>query len=272
MQPQKAIRSDDPHPRRRAKVLNSEMSYVDVGSGNPVVFLHGNPTFSYLWRNVIPHAARLGRCFAPDLIGMGHSGKSPLKRYRFTDHAGYLDAWFEALGTAKKVFLVLHDWGSALGFYLAFPHSEQIQGIAYMEAIVQPRFWSDFPIGRGDLFRALRSENGESMIFEDNFFIERFFRDVSFAISRPRRCKRTELPFWKEKRAFRRWSGQENRAEGDKVVCRNIWRRTDGSSGTKMQFHGLVLWRFEGDKIAERWPTVTPPSEGTSWIAYSAPP
>lgn len=173
MQPQAAIRSDDPHPRQRVKTLDSEMSYVDVGSGNPVVFLHGNPTSSYLWRNVIPHATRLGRCFAPDLIGMGQSDKSPAKRYRFTDHARYLDAWFEALGIEKNVILVLHDWGSALGFYRAFRYPQQIEGLAYMEAIVQPRLWADFPVGRADLFRSLRSDKGESMIFEENFFVER---------------------------------------------------------------------------------------------------
>ena len=172
MEHKAGIQSNDPHPRQRVNVLDSEMSYVDLGSGNPIVFLHGNPTHSYLWRNVIPHFAMLGRCLAPDLIGMGRSGKSPLNSYRFTDHVPYLDAWFEVLGIEQNLILVLHDWGSALGFYRAFRYPEQIRGIAYMESIVQPRLWSDFPAGRGDLFRALRSPKGEEMIFEDNFFIE----------------------------------------------------------------------------------------------------
>src|SRR5213594_1007735 len=114
------ISAMDRYPRKRLRVLDSEMSYVDVGTGNPVVFLHGNPTSSYLWRNIIPFAAQHGRCLAPDLVGMGQSSKSPRQSYRFDDHARYLDAWFEALDLTSDVTLVLHDWGSALGFYRAF--------------------------------------------------------------------------------------------------------------------------------------------------------
>jgi pimeloyl-ACP methyl ester carboxylesterase len=106
----------DPHPRQRARILDTEISYVDVGSGDPIVFLHGNPTSSYLWRNIIPYAAECGRCLAPDLVGMGRSGKSPTQAYRFLDHARYLDAWFEALHLNRNIVLVLHDWGSALAF------------------------------------------------------------------------------------------------------------------------------------------------------------
>ncbi|MEW5979108.1 MAG: haloalkane dehalogenase [Acidobacteriota bacterium] len=162
----------DPHPRKRLKALDSELSFVDVGEGDPIVFLHGNPTSSYLWRNIIPHLTRYGRCLAPDLIGMGKSGKSPSKAYRFADHARYLDAWFEALGLTGSVILVVHDWGSALGFYRACRYPEQVQGIAYMEAIVQPRLWSDFSHGRDAMFRGLRSERGETMVLDENFFVE----------------------------------------------------------------------------------------------------
>src|SRR6266700_577750 len=109
-----AIGADDPHPRRRVSVLDTDMSYVAIGVGDPIVFLHGNPTSSYLWRNVIPYAADLGRCLAPDLIGMGQSLASPTRAYRFVDHARYLDIWFEALGLMRDLTLVLHDWGSAL--------------------------------------------------------------------------------------------------------------------------------------------------------------
>ncbi|MBV9516560.1 MAG: haloalkane dehalogenase [Hyphomicrobiales bacterium] len=161
----------DRYPRRRVAVLDSEMSYVDTGSGDPIVFLHGNPTYSYLWRNIIPHVRGIGRCIAPDLVGMGLSDKSPRKAYRFTDHAAYLDAWFEALHLTNKVTLVVHDWGSALGFYRAFRHPEQIKAIAYMEAIVLSRRWEDFGPA-ADLFRALRPEKGERMIFDENFFVE----------------------------------------------------------------------------------------------------
>jgi haloalkane dehalogenase len=166
------IASRDVHPRKRIKVLDSEMSFVDLGSGNPIVFLHGNPTWSYLWRNIIPYITSHGRCLAPDLVGMGQSGKSPTSAYRFVDHARYLDAWFDGLGLYQDVILVLHNWGSALGFYWAFRHPQAVKAIAYMESIVQPRRWQDWPNGRDAMFRALRSPEGGRMIFDENFFIE----------------------------------------------------------------------------------------------------
>jgi haloalkane dehalogenase len=162
----------DNHPRRRVRVLDTEMSCVDAGSGDLIVFLHGNPTSSYLWRNIIPYLSGHQRCLAPDLVGMGQSGKSPARSYRFVDHARYLDAWFEAVGLTRNVTLVLHDWGSALGFYRAFRHPEQIKAIAYMEAILQPRRWADFPNGRDTMFRAMRSADGERLVLDENFFIE----------------------------------------------------------------------------------------------------
>jgi haloalkane dehalogenase len=162
----------DRHRRRRVPVLDTEMSYVDVGEGDPIVFLHGNPTSSYLWRNIIPSVGHLGRCLAPDLVGMGASGRSPNGAYRFVDHVKYLDAWFDAVDLRHDVLLVLHDWGSALGFHWAQRYAERVQGIAYMEALVQPRRWSDFPNGRDTAFRALRSEKGQAMVLDDNFFVE----------------------------------------------------------------------------------------------------
>ncbi len=149
----------DPHPRKRVPVLDSEMSYIDVGSGLPIVFLHGNPTSSYLWRNIIPYTSDFGRCLAPDLVGMGSSGKSPSRAYRFVDQARYLDAWFDALDLGSEIIFVLHDWGSALGFSRAFRFPGQIKAICYMEAIVRPRHWEDFGESR-DSFRAMRSEKG----------------------------------------------------------------------------------------------------------------
>ncbi len=166
------ISTVDPHPRRRVRVGDTEMSYVDTGGGSPIVFLHGNPTSSYLWRNVIPYVSDLGRCLAPDLIGMGQSLASPTRAYRFVDHARYLDIWFEALGLMRDLTLVLHDWGSALGFHRAFRHPGQVRAIIYMESIVLPRRWNDFPQGRDTMFRALRSEQGEHMVLDQNYFIE----------------------------------------------------------------------------------------------------
>jgi haloalkane dehalogenase len=166
------VNPTDNHPRRRIRVLDTEISYVDVGSGDPIVFLHGNPTSSYLWRNIIPYLSSLGRCLAPDLVGMGQSGESAARAYRFVDQARYLDAWFEAVGLTSGVTLVLHNWGSALGFYRVFRHPEQVKAIAYMEAILQPRRWADFPNGRDTMFRAMRSEQGERLVLDENFFIE----------------------------------------------------------------------------------------------------
>jgi haloalkane dehalogenase len=161
----------DPHPRRRVRVLDTEMSYVDIGRGDPIVLLHGNPTSSYLWRNVIPHVARYGRVLAPDLVGMGDSGKSPSGGYRFVDHARYLDAWFDALGLTRDVTLVVHDWGSALGLHRAHRHPDQVRAIAYMEAIVLPRQWTDFGDAAG-IFQMLRSPKGDELVLEQNFFVE----------------------------------------------------------------------------------------------------
>jgi haloalkane dehalogenase len=167
-----AISAVDLLPRQRVRVDDSEMSYVDIGRGNPIVFLHGNPTWSYLWRNIIPPVSQLGRCLAPDLVGMGQSAPSPRRAYRFVDHARYLDYWFEALELTHDVTLVLHDWGSALGFYRAFRHPQQIRAIAYMEAVVQPRRWSDWPSGRDRMFRAMRSSEGEHLLLDENYFVE----------------------------------------------------------------------------------------------------
>jgi len=114
-----AISAADPHPRRRVKVLDTEIEYVDTGHGDPIVFLHGNPTYSYQWRNIIPYVSKLGRCLAPDLVGMGRSGTSPTHSYRFVDQARYVDAWLDVLGLTKNVILVVHDWGAAIGFYRA---------------------------------------------------------------------------------------------------------------------------------------------------------
>jgi haloalkane dehalogenase len=162
----------DRHPRRRVGVLGTSMAYVDTGRGAPVVFLHGNPTSSYVWRNVIPYLSDAYRCLAPDLVGMGASGPAPDGAYRFVDHARYLDAWFESVLPSGPVTLVLHDWGTALGFHWAWRNPERVRRLAYMEAIVQPRRRSDFPAGRDTMFRAMRSADGESLVLDQNFFVE----------------------------------------------------------------------------------------------------
>jgi haloalkane dehalogenase len=152
------------------------MAYVEVGKGDPIVLLHGNPTSSYLWRNVLPHLQTLGRCIAPDLIGMGDSDKlrdSGPGSHRFVEHRRYLDALLEALDVRKRVTFVIHDWGSALGFDWANRHREAVKGIAYMEAIVRPwDHWDQLGPGFRSVQQALRSEAGEEMILRDNYFVE----------------------------------------------------------------------------------------------------
>ncbi|MET0152304.1 MAG: haloalkane dehalogenase [Candidatus Binatia bacterium] len=151
--------------------LDSWMHTRETGSGDAVVFLHGNPTSSYLWRNVVPRLESEGRCLAPDLIGMGQSGK-PSIAYRFVDHARYLDSWFDAL-SLERVTLVLHDWGSALGFHWARRHPDRVAAIAFMEAIVKPLTWSEWPEPAREVFRSFRTPGvGERLIFEKNVFIE----------------------------------------------------------------------------------------------------
>ena len=167
------ISANDPYKRKRVSVLDSDMAYVDTGSGDPVVFLHGNPTSSYLWRNIIPQVEKGHRCLAPDLIGMGDSGKNPAGSYRFVDHARYLDAWFEAMDLTQSVTLVIHDWGSALGFHWAHRHPERIKAIVYMEAIVQPLTWDAWPEAAKKIFQAMRSPAGEEIVLQKNTFVER---------------------------------------------------------------------------------------------------
>lgn len=158
--------------RKYLDVLDSSISYIESGSGSPVVFLHGNPTSSFLWRNIIPVVSGNARCLAPDLIGMGESGESSGDHHGFSDHFRYLDEWFKNMAFEDQITLVLHDWGSALGFHWAYRNPDKIKAIVYMEAIVQPRIWSDFPDGRDKIFRMLKSEAGEDLVFEQNFFIE----------------------------------------------------------------------------------------------------
>lgn len=154
-------------------VHHAKMHYVEQGNGDPIVFLHGNPTSSYLWRNVIPRVSGVGRCIAPDLIGMGRSDKPDLE-YRFFEHANYVEGFIEALGLSN-VTLVVHDWGSALGFHYASLHPENIKAIAFMEAIVQPfASWDVFPSGFTEIFKAFRSEGtGWDLIVNQNLFIEK---------------------------------------------------------------------------------------------------
>lgn len=165
------------HPKKFTQVHGRKMAYVEMGEGDPIVFLHGNPTSSYLWRNIMPHAKDLGRCIAPDLIGMGDSQKlddSGPDRYRFVEHRQYLDGVLDAIGVDGNAILVIHDWGSALGFDWANRHRDRVQGICYMEAIVRPiPTWDDFSKQAAPVFQGFRSPAGEEMVLQKNIFVEK---------------------------------------------------------------------------------------------------
>ena len=167
--------AEERYPKQHKQVLGHSMGYVETGDGDPIVFLHGNPTSSYLWRNVMPHVEGKGRLIAPDLIGMGDSDKledSGPESYRFVEHRRYLDALLDALDVTENVTLVVHDWGSALGFDWANRHREAVRGVAYMEAIVKPLTWDEWPPPVRPVFQGFRSPAGEKMILEQNAFVE----------------------------------------------------------------------------------------------------
>jgi haloalkane dehalogenase len=170
------ISPEERYEKKHTTIKGKRMAYVEAGEGEPIVLLHGNPTSSYLWRNIIPPLEGLGRCIAPDLIGMGDSGKlepSGPDRYRFVEHREYLDGLLSDLGVERGVTLVGHDWGSALGFDWAYRHPEAVKGIAYMEAIVRPVTWEEWPEAARPVFQALRSPAGDEMILQRNLFVER---------------------------------------------------------------------------------------------------
>ena len=163
--------------KRYAQVLGRRMAYVESGAGRPIVLLHGNPTSSYLWRSVLPALEGLGRCIVPDLIGMGDSdklGPGDPGRYTFGGHREFVDGLLEVLGADRDVVLVVHDWGSALGFDWARRHPGRVRAVAYMEALVRPLAgWDEWPAGARSIFQRLRSEAGEELILDRNVFVER---------------------------------------------------------------------------------------------------
>jgi haloalkane dehalogenase len=168
--------SSEEHEKKYLDVLGKRMAYVELGEGDPIVFQHGNPTSSYLWRNIMPALASEGRCIAVDLIGMGDSDKlddpGP-DSYRYVEHREYLFAAWEQLGVRDNVTFVVHDWGSALGFDWARQHEDNVKGIAYMEGIVCPVSWEDWPEAARSVFQGFRSEAGEDMVLDKNIFVER---------------------------------------------------------------------------------------------------
>jgi haloalkane dehalogenase len=170
------ISAQMPYEKKYQQVKGKKIAYVEVGEGAPIVLLHGNPTSSYLWRNVIPELAGKGRVIAPDLIGQGDSEKLPASdgadRYSFLTAYEYLGGLLQAIGADSNVTLVIHDWGSGLGFYWAQQHPDAVRGIAYMEAIVCPVTWDDWPESARGIFQGFRSPKGEDLVLQRNMFVE----------------------------------------------------------------------------------------------------
>ena len=169
------IRADMPSTKKFCTVLGQRIAYVEEGQGDPIVFVHGNATSSYLWRNILPYVQHQARCIAPDLVGMGDSDKLPYAgpgAYSFFEQSRYLDALLEALDATNNVTFVAMDWGAALSFYWAYRHPEAVKGLAYMEALVQPLTWDQWPDLPRPSFQQMRTPVGEQMILRDNFFVE----------------------------------------------------------------------------------------------------
>lgn len=188
-----------PYTKQRVAVHDLEMAYVDEGQGETIVLLHGNPTSSYLWRNVIPHLVDGYRCVAPDLVGMGDSdkreGRHPERLYTFVEHRRHLDALLASVVPTGQVTLVVHDWGSALGFDWARRNADRVAGIAYMEAIVRPLTWDDWPDQAEPIFRSMRGDAGETICLRKNAFVERILPGSVLRDLHPREMAAYRAPF-----------------------------------------------------------------------------
>jgi haloalkane dehalogenase len=172
--------------KKRVQVKGRRMAYIEAGTGDPIVFLHGNPTSSYLWRNIIPHVQSLGRCIAPDLIGMGDSDKLPgsgPSSYKFLEHQEYLFELFDQLSLGNRVTFVVHDWGSALGITWAQRHPERVRGIAYMEAIIEPPGAPRPAPAPGSAFATYRSPDGERAVLQENRFVENLISGLTYYLT-----------------------------------------------------------------------------------------
>jgi haloalkane dehalogenase len=202
----RTISAEFPFKSKYLEVLGSKIHYVDEGSGDPILFLHGNPTSSYLWRNIIPHLAPFGRCIAPDLIGMGKSDKIE-SRYRFQDHYAYIEAFIKILAL-KNVTLVIHDWGSGLGFHYAMENEQNIKGIAFMESIIKPASWSGFPKDFKIGFKLMRTPwVGWFMISVLNVFIKQIMPKTILRSLAAAEQQQYSMPFQtiKSRRPIRQW-------------------------------------------------------------------
>ncbi len=260
---EKFISPDFPFESKYVSVHGSRMHYIEEGSGDPVLFLHGNPTSSYLWRNIIPHVMPFARCIAPDLIGMGRSDKPDIP-YRFFDHYRYLEGFIKSLDL-KNLTLVIHDWGSALGFHYAMNNAENVRGIAFMEAIVRPSRWKDFPAGFKIAFKMMRAPFiGWLMISVLNVFVEKILPASIIRKLTPEEMNRYREPFptVKSRRPERQWPREipidGKPADVHQAVADNL-EKLKKSQIPKLFFHcrpGAIISPVQAEWIRENIPNL----------------
>jgi haloalkane dehalogenase len=202
---EKILSTDFPFASQYIEVHGSKLHYIDEGSGDPILFLHGNPTSSYLWRNIVPHLTPHGRCIALDLIGMGKSDKPDIP-YRFLDHAKYVEGFIERLDLSG-ITLVVHDWGSGLGFHYAMRHEHNVKAIAFMEAIIKPSSWDGFPPDFKMGFKMMRSPLGWFLISVLNIFVNQILPKAVVRPLTPEEKRYYEAPFKtiRSRKPVRRW-------------------------------------------------------------------
>lgn len=248
---EKDISADFPFESKYLEVNGSKMHYIDEGKGDPILFLHGQPTSNYLWRNIIPHLSKQGRCIAPDLIGMGKSDKPDIP-YKFEDHYAYLEKFIEKL-KLKNITLVIHDWGSGLGFHYANMHRDNIKAIAFMEAVYKPMSWSDLPAQFQIAFRLMRTPFiGWMMISVGNIFLKKMLPD-----SMNRKMTKEEVDYYEKpypniasRKPVRVWPTQvpldgKPKHVYDKVKAYNQWL-------TETQIPKLCLYVHPGAIMTEK--------------------
>ena len=259
----KQISSDFPFESKYLDIKGSKMHYIDVGQGDPILFLHGNPTSSYLWRNIIPYAQPNARCIAPDLIGMGKSDKPDIA-YTFEDHYDYLERFIEELDL-KNITLVIHDWGSALGFHYAFNHRDNIKGIAFMEAMLEPLTWSSMPSHMRMPFKMMRTPLiGWLIISVANMFVRKMIPDMIV-----RKLSKEELEYYKKpyatiasRKPVRVWpleipiDGKPKRVY-EKIDAYSKWLKE--SDIPKLCFYadpGIIIKSEDIDRIKDQLPNI----------------
>jgi haloalkane dehalogenase len=236
-------------------VLGSKMHYVDVGEGDPILFLHGNPTSSYLWRNIIPYVDGQARCVAVDLIGMGKSDHPDIP-YRYDDHYRYLCGFIDALGIGSNLTLVIHDWGSGLGFRWAREHEEDVRAIAFMEAMIRPLSLDDMPGSLRIAMRMMRAPGtGWMMISAGNMFLKKMLPDLTHADISPEALAyyRSAFPTVASRKAVRVWPRElplDGKPADNTAIVEDYRQWLTRTEIPKLLFHGNAGVAIKEDEVA----------------------